>query len=351
MHIIKLVKRYFTDILFIALIAIVIYFFANIKAFWPILIPFLITLFLSYLLKPCVDFLETKIRSRDISILISFAIIFGITIMVFVYFIPLFVSETKQLIQNVPEYIALIQKWFFEIDSKLLNKLNIDIKEILNANSINIEGISKQTLSIFLNIVKSISSNILYYLLIPIISFYILRDWKRLVMWIKWLLPEKYRKEGLYIFADINRVLHQYIRGQLLDAVIVGLLSFFGFSLLSVRYSALLGVITGIGNLIPYFGPIFSSIPAVIIALSDSYIKAILVVIFLVLLQQVDSFIISPRVIGSKVGLHPLTIIIVIILANKIFGFVAMFFAIPIAAVIKIIFINIMKRIKSEKIE
>jgi len=271
--------------------------------------------------------------------------------MVFVYFIPLFVSETKQLIQNIPDYIILIQKWFFEIDSKLLNKLNIDIKEILNANSINIEGISKQTLSIFLNIVKSISSNILYYLLIPIISFYILRDWKRLVMWIKWLLPEKYRKEGLYIFVDINRVLHQYIRGQLLDAFIVGLLSFVGFSLLSVRYAALLGVITGIGNLIPYFGPIFSSIPAVIIALSDSYIKAILVVIFLVLLQQVDSFIISPRVIGSKVGLHPLTIIIVIILANKIFGFIAMFFAIPIAAVIKIIFINIMKRIKSEKIE
>jgi len=115
-HIIKLVKRYFTDILFIALIAIVIYFFTNMKAFWPILIPFLIALFLSYLLKPCVDFLETKIRSRDISILISFAIIFGITIMVFVYFIPLFVSETKQLIQNIPDYIILIQKWFFEID-------------------------------------------------------------------------------------------------------------------------------------------------------------------------------------------------------------------------------------------
>ncbi|WAM30634.1 AI-2E family transporter [Caldicellulosiruptor naganoensis] len=344
----KFLKKHFLDIVFLIFIGFVIYFFVNIKTFWPILLPFIIALFLSYLLKPMVDFLETKIKSRDISILLSFILAFSIAILIFVYFIPLFITEMRQLIQNIPEYINLFNKWFKEIDSKLSNKVNIDLEEILRSNSINVEAISKQVLTTFLNILKSIYSNILYYLLIPIISFYILKDWTKIVKWIKWVLPEKYRKEGISIFNDINKVLHQYIRAQLLDAIIVGILSFLGFSILSVRYAALLGIIAGIGNLIPYFGPIFASIPAIVIALSDSYIKAILVIVFLVVLQQVDSFLISPRIIGSRLGLHPLTIIIVLIISNKLFGFISMFFAIPLAAVIKIVFINILRRVHPE---
>jgi len=326
----------------------IIYFFVNIKTFWPVLLPFIIALFLSYLLKPVVDFLELKIKSRDISILLSFIFAFSIAILIFVYFIPLFITEMKQLTQNIPEYINVFNRWFKDVDSKLSNKLNIDLQEILRSNSINFEAISRQVLTTFLNILKSLYSNILYYLLIPIISFYILKDWSKIVKWIKWVLPKKYRKEGISIFNDINKVLHQYIRAQLLDAIIIGILSFLGFSILSVRYAALLGIITGIGNLIPYFGPIFSSIPAVVIALSDSYIKAILVVVFLIVLQQIDSFLISPRIIGSRLGLHPLTIIIVLIISNKLFGFISMFFAIPLAAVIKIIFINILRRVNPE---
>lgn len=344
----KFLKKYFSDIILLIFIAFVIYFFINIKIFWPILLPFIIALFLSYLLKPLVDFLEVKIKSRDVSILLSFIFAFGIAILIFVYFIPLFITEMKQLTQNIPEYINVFNRWFKDVDSKLSNKLNIDLQEILRSNSINFEAISKQVLTTFLNILKGLYSNILYYLLIPIISFYILKDWSKIVKWIKWILPEKYRKEGISIFNDINKVLHQYIRAQLLDAIIIGILSFLGFSILSVRYAALLGIITGIGNLIPYFGPIFSSIPAVVIALSDSYIKAIVVVVFLIVLQQIDSFLISPRIIGARLGLHPLTIIIVLIISNKLFGFISMFFAIPLAAVIKIIFINILRRVNPE---
>lgn len=344
----KFLKKYFLDIILLIFIAFVIYFFVNIKAFWPILLPFIISVFLSYLLKPLVDFLEMKIKSRDISILLSFIFAFGIAILVFTYFIPLFIAEMKQLTQNIPEYVNIFNRWFMDMDSKLSSKLNIDLQEILKSNSINLEAISKQVLTTFLNIVKGLYSNILYYLLIPIISFYILKDWTKIVKWIKWILPEKYRKEGISIFNDINKVLHQYIRAQLLDAIIVGILSFLGFSILSVRYASLLGIITGIGNLIPYFGPIFSSIPAIIIALSDSYIKAILVIIFLIVLQQIDSFLISPRIIGARLGLHPLTIIIVLIISNRLFGFISMFFAIPLAAVMKIIFINILRKVNQE---
>lgn len=344
----KFLKKYFWDIILLIFIVFIIYFFVNIKTFWPVLLPFIIALFLSYLLKPVVDFLELKIKSRDISILLSFIFAFSIAILIFVYFIPLFITEMKQLTQNIPEYINVFNRWFKDVDSKLSNKLNIDLQEILRSNSINFEAISRQVLTTFLNILKSLYSNILYYLLIPIISFYILKDWSKIVKWIKWVLPKKYRKEGISIFNDINKVLHQYIRAQLLDAIIIGILSFLGFSILSVRYAALLGIITGIGNLIPYFGPIFSSIPAVVIALSDSYIKAILVVVFLIVLQQIDSFLISPRIIGSRLGLHPLTIIIVLIISNKLFGFISMFFAIPLAAVIKIIFINILRRVNPE---
>ncbi|WP_045169543.1 AI-2E family transporter [Caldicellulosiruptor morganii] len=344
----KFLKKYFLDIVFLAFIGLVIYFFVNIKTFWTILLPFIIALFLSYLLKPMVDFLETKIKSRDISILLSFIFAFSIAILIFVYFIPLFITEMKQLTQNIPEYVNIFNKWFKEMDAKLSSKLNIDLQEILKSNSIDVQAISKQMLTAFLNILKSIYSNILYYLLIPIISFYILKDWTKIAKWIKWILPEKYRKDGISIFNDINKVLHQYIRAQLLDAIIIGILSFLGFSIFSVKYAALLGIITGVGNLIPYFGPIFASIPAVVIALSDSYIKAILVVVFLVLLQQIDSFLISPRIIGSRLGLHPLTIIVVLIVSNKLFGFISLFFAIPLIAVIKIIFINILKRIYPE---
>lgn len=119
-----------------------------------ILLPFIIALFLSYLLKPVVDFLEVKIKSRDISILLSFIFTFSIAILIFVYFIPLFITEMKQLTQNIPEYISVFNKWFKDVDSKLSNKLNIDLEEILRSNSINFEAISKQVLTTLLNILK-----------------------------------------------------------------------------------------------------------------------------------------------------------------------------------------------------
>lgn len=350
MFLVNFIKKHISDIFVIIVIIMLLYFIVNFKNFWPIILPFLIAIFFSYLVKPLVDVLEISLKSRGVAILLTFIIIFGLLAVIIIYFIPSFFTEIDQLIQNIPIYFKLINQWLTELNTKVLKQFNVNIKDMLSSNIVNVEAITKQLLNKTFGVVKVFYANIIYYLLIPIISYYILRDWSKIAKWLKWLLPEKYRKEGLSIINDVNKVLHQYIRAQLIDAFIIGILSFLGFSLLSVKYAAVLGIITGIGNLIPYFGPIISSIPSLIIAFSDSSLKAILTAAFLLILQQIDSIFISPRVIGSRLGLHPLTVIISLLISNKLFGFISMFFAVPAVAVLKIIIINILEKKQQKKV-
>jgi predicted PurR-regulated permease PerM len=193
--------------------------------------------------------------------------------------------------------------------------------------------------------IKSFGSNIVNIVLGLIVAFYILKDieyFRELYdKTVKAFIKEQKNEKLSSLFEDINLILSQFIRGQLLAALIVGILSSIGLSIIRLDFAILIGMTAGIANIIPYFGPIIGSFPAIIVGLlSGSPIKAFLAVIVLVAVQQIDGTLISPRIVGNSVGLHPVFVMLSIIIGSAYLGLLGMLIAVPIAAIIKMFLIR-----------
>ena len=145
--------------------------------------------------------------------------------------------------------------------------------------------------------------------------------------------------------AEIDEALGAFVRGALLVSVAVGLLSYLGFLVLGLKFSLFLAIIVVITNLIPYIGPIIGTVPAALVALLDSPLKALEVVILIFAVQQVESCLITPYVIGRSVKLHPLVIILVLLLGGKLFGLAGLILALPAAIMLRIIALHLLRRL------
>jgi predicted PurR-regulated permease PerM len=131
--------------------------------------------------------------------------------------------------------------------------------------------------------------------------------------------------------------LSKFIQGQLLTAIIVGVLETIGLFLVRVKYPLVLGVIGGIAEIIPYFGPVIGAVPAVAIALIESPIKAMWAVLVYVVVQQLENAYISPKIIEGRLGLHPVATIMVILAGGKFFGVAGMLLAVPVTAILRVL--------------
>lgn len=188
--------------------------------------------------------------------------------------------------------------------------------------------------------VSKISGNLLNLILGLVIAVYILKDqdfflnlWdKTLDVLLKPHAESKFRK----ILSDIHKILSNFFRGQLIDGLIVGILSSIALFIIGVEFSIFIGMFAGLANIIPYFGPIMGMIPAVTICLLNGEIfKAILSLIILLIIQQIDGAIISPRIVGNSVGLHPVFVLLSVVIGGRYFGIVGMLLAVPSAAIMK----------------
>ncbi|HNR04443.1 MAG TPA: AI-2E family transporter, partial [Bacillota bacterium] len=200
--------------------------------------------------------------------------------------------------------------------------------------------------------IKSFGSNIVNIVLGLILAFYILKDieyFRELYgKAAKALIKEQKNEKLNNLFEDINSILSHFIRGQLLAALIVGILSSIGLSIIRLDFAILIGMTAGIANIIPYFGPILGSVPAVIVGLlSGNPVKALLAIIVLVAVQQIDGTLISPRIVGSSVGLHPVFVMLAMIIGGSYLGLLGMLIAVPIAAIIKMFLVRWMENKKN----
>lgn len=193
---------------------------------------------------------------------------------------------------------------------------------------------------------SGIGGNLFNVLLGFVISFYTLKDQEFFLrLWKKFLavlLPDQGREKFSEILGEIHIVISKFFRGQLLDGLIVGVLSSIGLFIIGIDFSIFIGMFAGLANVIPYFGPILGTIPAVIMALLEGSIpKALLSIILLLGIQQVDGAVIAPRVVGDSVGLHPVFVLLAVVIGGRYFGIVGMLLAVPTAAILKLFILKI----------
>ena len=335
-------------------------FFGFLRNILTILSPFIIALVIAYLLHPMVKWLEINLLhklkmnhqvKRTLSVLLTYLLIVGGFIL-FIYSTYAMIGgqitnnvNVNNMIDSIMKYSQRYNDIFQTAVAQLeTSGLSSDLKEQFKNLIERMNGLMGTAINASFDSIKQLGSNLLNILLGVIIAFYLLKDlefFKRLTNDCFNVVFKKNTNKTKLFFHDVDNVVSKFIRGQLLDGLIVGILSSLGLWLIGLDFPVLIGMTAGIANIIPYFGPIIGSVPAVIVGLlSGSPIKALFAVLVLLLVQQLDGAIIAPKVVGESVGLHPVFVILSIVIGGAYFGLLGMLLAVPAAGIIKLLIIR-----------
>ena len=325
-----------------------------IKNFFGALMPFIIGLLIAYLFYiPCrkiesvykkskkIKFISK--RARGLSVLTIYLIALLILVIAINYLLPIISSSIIDLATNIQGYYSSLMNNIDNLpeDSIFKNELfidiidsvrNIDLKQFFNMNK----------LAEYAQGVINVAGGIFDFFVAIIVSVYLLLQRKEILEFIKKLgralfKENTYRNFGKY-FDRTNNIFFNFLAGQLLDGLVIGIISSIAMSILGVKYAVLLGFMIGIFNLIPYFGAIIAVIIATLITLlTGGFWQALIMVIVVTILQQIDANIINPKILGDKLKISPLLVIFAVSLGGTYFGVWGMFLSVPIVAVIKVL--------------
>ncbi|MGX7406686.1 AI-2E family transporter [Enterococcus avium] len=324
--------------------------------FTTLFAPILIAGFLYYLLNPLVNLLMKMGVKRLAAIALIFILLIGIIVLIFMSIIPNLVEQLVSLARNIPGFISNMQTWLQELANNatrfpLFKELDVD-KYISNLD-VSAGSIIQQSLTGVTNglgsVIGKITTIVLLLVTVPFILFYMLKDGEKLVPNIERLFPEKQRENIKGLLQQLNKTLSDYISGQAIECLFVGTFTFLGYLLIGVDYAFLFGVIAGLTNLIPYLGPYLGLAPALIYTFFDSPTRALLCIVVVIIVQQIDGNVIYPNVIGKSLNIHPLTIILILLVAGNLSGILGVFLGVPVYAILRTLVVFVVKIVKIVK--
>lgn len=313
--------------------------------------PVLISGFLYFIFHPVVTFLTGRRLPKGIAILIIYLLAVGVVTLFGALVGPALSKQVADLFTNLPNYIVEVREFLDDLSHSKQYKWALSQEYVsfdkIEASLLDYTSNLPTDITNSLSSVFSVVTNVtLIVVTVPFMLFYMLKDGHKLPHAISRFIPINYRTQGLTILSETGETLSTYIQGQALVCLFVGLTTFIGYLIIDMPYALVLALIGAVTNIIPYVGPFIGAAPAVIVALFQSPMEAVFVIIVIVIVQQLDGNIISPLVIGKKLNTHPLTIIIVLLVAGNIAGIMGMILAIPTYSVTKTIVLNIVKFIK-----
>ncbi|MDD4494183.1 MAG: AI-2E family transporter [Eubacteriales bacterium] len=338
----KTTRRILYFVVFVAFVLIILFAYRFRKQIGKVLKPFFIGLIIVYLVKPPVRYLESRKVPRWIAILIVYIVFLAVLITGIVFFVPEIAKNISELLNTLPDiagdYEEILNEWLHKMQR---SRWPEDIKNgIFNEIWGGISSVSRivteflgKLLDRFVGTIETVFHTILGF----VIAFYILKDSEKIKNGFVSMLPRKVRRGVAETLKDINSIISKFIQGQLLTALILGVLETAGLLLVGLNYALFLGLIGGMANFVPYFGPYIGAVPAVVLAFLESPQKALWTVLVFVIAQEIDNDLVSPRIIKSKLGLHPLTTIFVVLAGGQFFGIAGLIFAVPATAILKAI--------------
>lgn len=303
-----------------------------------VLAPFALAIALAYLLAPAVGFLERRRLSRAVAIaLVYLALLASIGTLLF-YLIPALVGELERLAQNLPVYTAQVRGLVEYFQQRYRHAALPDpLRQVIDES---VASVGDSLLAMIRRTVQGLlgfASQLFDIVLAPVLAFYFLLDWENIGRRLMTALPTRQRPAILAAAADMDRMLGGYIRSEIIVSAIVGALSGLATALFGLRFAALFGVISALAEFIPYFGPIIGAAPPIALALLRSPALALKVAVAYAVIQQLESSLIAPKIVGDHVGLHPLVIIFALLAGGKLAGVPGMLVAVPVAGVLKIL--------------
>ena len=347
------------SLILIALIAFLIIYRGKLLR---IIFPFILALVICYIAERPVSYLEKKrifkgkVKiSRTGAIIIVYALFILGLALILLFLLPALLDNLKELISAMPEIYNRLQS-FIRTILGFLERLNLpeEVIKIVNEQVDSLITVSTdkgmEVMGSVFNSIGEVVSVFFDSILSFLIAFYFLRDKELISDSLLAFFPIKWRPNISDGINDVSRIITAFVSGQLLVAVIVGILETIGLMIIGVRYPLLLGLIGGLSNIIPIIGPYIGAVPAVGFALLDSPYKALIVAAMFIIVQQIDNTFLTPKIVEGKLGLHPVATLAVVLIGGILYGFVGILLAVPITAIIFSILGRLLKSASRSKL-
>jgi predicted PurR-regulated permease PerM len=316
----------------------------------PVLMPFFVSALLAYLGDPLVDRLEKFKLSRTLSVTIVFSALFIVLLILLLVLVPMLTAQVSALLKRLPDYIDVIQASIIPFLSNIGVPVEFFDLETIRKSLVNywsevgkmaggVVGYMTQSGLAVLQLVTNL-------VLIPVVTFYLLRDWDDLVAAFRHKLPRRYSEVVIKLSKECDLMIAAFMRGQLM--VMSGLATMYtiGLTLIGLDLALLLGVIAGIVSFVPYLGLIVGIGLAGTAAFLQfhEWLPVFWVVVVFSVAQTVEGMVLTPRFVGEQIGLHPVAVIFAIMAGGQLFGFTGILLALPVTAVIMVLLRYAMQR-------
>lgn len=333
---------------------------------------FIIGICIAFVLNILMTFFEKKIFShvnekkhpkfkkfkRPSALVLTIIVFLGIITALVSFIIPQFVDSAKQLAANINSYVASMQTFINETLNKfgISADINQTVTSFLTDLSDYVLSFAGDALPKIFEATKNITSGVVNTLLGFVLAIYMLATKETLLRNAKRVLYAFVPKRGADYTTHVYRLVKVrfcgFVTGQLTEAVIIGILCFLGMSIFGMEYALLISVIVGVTNMIPIIGPIIGAVPGAVIMLLVDPMKALWFVIFIIVLQQLESNLIYPKVVGDSIGLPAIWVIFAIVVGGALFGFAGILLGVPAFAVIYTLISEITdKRLKEKHLK
>lgn len=328
-------RRNFSDPAAVGLFFTVVFLLLFLECFGHFFMPVLISIVLAYLLLSVVRFLQRLRCPRMLAVILVFCVFIGLVIFTLVGVIPLIVRQLQALVNEVPRAFIETQGWLAELMKRYPKvfsdtHLNHAVRFLQNESA----HVGQLALKYTLLLIPNLITIVLYFILVPLLLFFFLKDSREISAWFSQFLP-KNRTLVSSVWADVNKKIGCYVRGRVIEVIVIGIVTSTAFAVLGMQYAALLGTLVGLSVIIPYIGVVIVIIPVCVVGLmqwgvSPHFLYMLLAFAIIIIL---DANLLVPWLFSETMELHPVVIILSVLVFGGIWGFWGVFFAIPLATV------------------
>jgi predicted PurR-regulated permease PerM len=322
-----------------------------------ILPPFLIGIGIAYMADPVADWFESLGLGRTTAVAVIFVLLLLLLLLVLLILVPLLGEQVEAFFKLLPA----IDAWFNQTALPYLQtSLNIDLKDLeIKAVAMSLGGDGSAAGVFMTQLLEQLTRSGLSFLgaigtalLAPLVSFYLLRDFDLLVARIKAILPRNIEPRISAWAQEIDEVLGAFVRGQLLVMLALGLIYGLGLFVIDLNYALLIGLLAGLASVVPYMGFLIGLLIALVVALFqfDNYYYILLVFGVFAIGQAIEGMVLTPWLIGDRIGLHPVAVIFAVLAGGQLFDFLGVLLALPAAAVIMVLLRHLYKSYKSSSL-
>lgn len=311
----------------------------------PIYLPIIVAVVVSFVLNPIVTLL-TKVPlgtrkfhlPRGIAILLTFLLTAVLLTVVTSFVLLPFINEFNNFVVELPKLAKKIKTLTDLIEKQAYSTYIPDhIRTVVEEGLGSAASYAVRLVRGAINASIAFASQVIELVVVPVLVYYFLKDWQNLKAGFVTIFPRSTQALAITIIEEMAAVVSNYIRGQVLISVIMGLLVFSGMYFLGVDYPLVLGLLATLTETIPIIGPIIGAIPAILLAYLISPILATKVAVFYIIIHQVENHIVVPNIMGHTIDLHPTLVIISLLIGGQLYGIMGMIVAVPVAALLKVL--------------